>query len=671
MLNKINISPNRQKLIIYVALTVVTLVAFWQVNQYGFVFDDTAYVTDNGNIQSGITLKGVCWAFSTRYVELWNPLVWLSFMLDYNLYGTNASGYHWTNVILHILSTLLLFWLFHRMTGLVWPSAFVAAFFAIHPLHVESVAWIAERKDVLSTFFWILTLCLYTYYAKQPNIRRYLVVCCCFILALMSKPMVVTLPVIMILLDYWPLRRFESHRGNIILWQLKEKSLFFILSAILIIMTLYGTDTHRVTTNPDFQQFPLSSRLANALVSCVIYLGKTFWPHSLSVLYPFPTHIVPWQTAGALLLIVVITTFVFMVRKRLPYLFVGWAWYMIAIFPVIGIIQISFSTPYAMADRYHYLPSIGIAMMVALGVPLFFHNKSTRKKILFPVAGVCLAILAILSWKQCSYWINDVALFDHALQVTKDNYVAHNNLGQALFLKGNLQEAIYHFDQAISANRNYSIAYYNRGNAYAKMGQYQRAIKDYNEAIRINPDYVDAYNNRSVAYLQLGEYQLAINDLNKAINVMPLSANSYHNRGVIYDKLWNYKQAIKDYNEAILRKPDLSDAYYNRGIIYGQHGDYMLAIDDFNKVIDLNPHDAEAYNNRGFTYVQQGRYQSAIDDYTQAIRIKPDYTEAYMNRGVAYFLMGENADGCRDAQRACTLGICRVLEFAKDHGYCR
>ncbi len=249
MLNKINISPGGQKLIVYIVLTVVTLAVFWQVNQYDFInFDDPVYVTENSHIQSGITLDGFRWAFSTRYADLWNPLVWLSFMFDYQLHGLNAGGYHLTNLILHIMSALLLFWLFNRMTGAIWRSAFVAALFALHPLHVESVAWIAERKDVLSAFFWMLTLCLYVYYTEKPVIRRYLLVLFCFACALMSKPMVITLPIVMILLDYWPLDRFQSDKkklsetkiaGIIPLWQLREKIPFFILSAVLVIITLY------------------------------------------------------------------------------------------------------------------------------------------------------------------------------------------------------------------------------------------------------------------------------------------------------------------------------------------------------------------------------------------------------------------------------------------------
>ena len=474
MLNKINIGPDRQRLIIYLVLTVVTFAVFWQVNQYDFInFDDPVYITENLHVQSGITLEGFRWAFSTKYFGLWNPLVWLSFMFDYQLFGLNSGGYHLSNLILHILSTLLLFWLFNRMTGAIWKSAFVAGLFALHPLHVESVAWIAERKDVLSAFFWMLTLCLYVCYTEKPIIRRYLLVLFSFVCALMSKPMVITLPAVMILLDYWPLKRFELKKDNLVLWQFKEKIPFFILSVVVSVITLYAP------YNPSLRYYYLSSRIANAFVSFMIYLEKTFGPHDMSVFYPFPAHIPVWQVLSASLLIIVITTVVIAMVKRLPYLFVGWLWYTITILPVIGIIQIG---NYSMADRYHYLPSIGISVMLAWGIPLLFPRKDMHKKILFPAGIAALVILVVLTWKQCGYWKNSATLFSHSLQVTKNNYLAHNSLGLVLFEEGKIKEAIYH----------------------------------YNQAIRIRPDFARGYNNRGIAYLSQGNNELGCLDAHKA-----------------------------------------------------------------------------------------------------------------------------------------------------------
>ncbi|MCX5848603.1 MAG: tetratricopeptide repeat protein [Deltaproteobacteria bacterium] len=542
MPNKINIIPRKQKLIVYVFLAVVTLAVFWQVNRYDFVnIDDIIYITENNFVRSGITLDGFRWTFITTYAEFWHPLTWLSLMLDSQIYGLNAGGYHVTNLILHILSTLLLFWLFCRMTGAVWKSAFVAALFALHPLHVESVAWIAERKDVLSAFFWMLTLCLYVYYTEKPAIRRYLLVLFFFICALMSKSMVVTLPLILILLDYWPLGRFESKKDNLILWQLKEKIPFLILSAIFSIATIFAQQ------NPTAKNFSLGSRIANVPVSFVTYLEKTFWPHNLAVFYPFSDQLSLWQVLGTALLIIFISIAVIVMIKRLPYLFVGWLWYAITLLPVVGIIQVGRQ---AMADRYTYLPLIGIGIILAWGIPLLFTNEGTRRKILFPTAIAFLVVLAVLSWKQCGHWKNSVELFGHALQVTTNNYLAHNNLGRALVDEGKIEEAINHYNKAILIMPDHILIYNNRGSAYSKLSRYQLAVEDFNEAIRLKPDYADSYSNRGDAYTKLGQYQLAIKDYNKAINLKPYDADFYSRRGAVYLHQGNNKIGCWDAQKA-------------------------------------------------------------------------------------------------------------------------
>jgi tetratricopeptide (TPR) repeat protein len=700
MLNKINITPPKQILIVYIVLILAILAVYWQVNKYDFVnLDDVRYVTENSHIQSGITPDGILWAFSTTHAEFWHPLTWLSLMFDYQLYGLNAGGYHLTNLILHILSTLLLFWLFCRMTGAVWKSAFVAALFALHPMHVESVAWISERKDVLSAFFWMLTLCLYVYYTEKPFIRRYLLVVFSFVCALMSKPIVVTLPVIMILLDYWPLKRFESKKNNLILWQLKEKIPFFVLSAIFSIITLLAQ------YNPSIERlaFPLTSRIANAPVSFVTYLGKTFWPHDLAVFYPFSDQLPIWQVLGATLLIIVISSAVIVMVKRLPYLFVGWIWYAITISPVIGIIQVG---DFAMADRYHYLPSIGIAVMLAWGIPSLIQSEDIRKKILFPAAIAFLTVMSILTWQQCRYWENTIELFKHTLQVTKDNDLAHNNIAYALAEKGKIKEAIDHYSKAISLKPYDVNIYSNRGNAYVKLGQHQQAVEDYNEAIRLKPDYAPAYINRGNAYTELGQYQMAIEDFNKALHLKPDYADTiynnigdvynklgqyqfainnfskaihlnhvyikaYNNRATTYGKLGQYQRAIEDYNEVIRLKPDYPPVYFNRGNAYINLGQYQTAIEDLNKVIRLDPASFDAYNNRAFIYIKLGQYQQALEDYSKAILLKPDYTDAYNNRAIVCFTVGDKLSGCRDAQKACKLGDCKTLEGAKGKGLCR
>ncbi|HQB28365.1 MAG TPA: tetratricopeptide repeat protein, partial [Paludibacter sp.] len=502
--------------------------AFWQVDQFEFInFDDNVYVSENVIVQSGLTKEGFLWAFSTKYFGLWNPLVWLSFMADYQLYGLNAGGYHVTNLIFHILSALLLFWLFHRMTGEIWKSAFVAAFFALHPLHVESVAWISERKDVLSAFFWMLTLCFYVVYTEKQSIQRYLLVVFSFVLALLSKPMVVTLPLIMILLDYWPLKRFENQNrlSDTIVWQLKEKLPLMLLSLLLVVATFYTPGD-----NASYELLPLQTRLANAPVAFVTYLAKTFWPQDMAIFYPFPSQIPVWQITGAILLIATVTAAVIMTVKRLPHLFVGWFWFIITIAPVIGILQIG---DFAMADRYHYLPSIGIGAMLAWGIPHCIKREDRRKNILWPVAIVSLIVLSVLTWEQSVHWKNNIELWNHAIQVTEDNYMAHNNLASALLEKGETEKAMHHYHEAIAINH-YPAAYYNIGVIYYRMGQHQQSIEYFKKAIREKADYAAAYFNLGIVYQTLGLPQQALEQYNEATRLLPAHANAYNNKAFIF-----------------------------------------------------------------------------------------------------------------------------------------
>jgi len=361
------------------------------------------------------------------------------------------------------------------MTGAVWKSAFVAAFFAIHPLRVESVAWIAERKDVLSALFWMLTLCSYVYYTEKPVMKRYWLVCLFFACGFMSKPTVVSLPVIMILLDYWPLRRFESHRGNIILWQLKEKITFFIFSAVFSWITLYA----HWGLSAENWRFSFESRMVNAVIAFVMYLRKIFWPHDLAVCYAFFGDARMWQISGAVLLIIAISTYVILKIKRFPFLFVGWFWYSISILPVIGIIPVGNN---AMADRYIYLPFIGISIMLAWGIPSLIKHEDRRKAILCSSSIILLVILSMAAWHQCRYWKDSVSLFQRALSVTKNNTYGHNGMGSALFLEGKIEDAMVH----------------------------------YNEAIRLNPYYAEPYNNRAFVYLNQGKQKLGCEDARKA-----------------------------------------------------------------------------------------------------------------------------------------------------------
>jgi len=586
MTNKL---PSQNKILfIYIALAIAVLAVYWQTNHFVFVnFDDDIYVFGNGFIQSGITMDGIRWAFSTTYAEFWHPLTWLSLMFDYQLHGLNPGGYHFTNLLLHLLSTFMLFWLFRRMTGAIWSSAFVAAFFALHPLHVESVAWVSERKDVLSAFFWMLTLCLYVFYTEKPVLNRYLLILLSFVCGLMSKPMIVTLPVVLLLLDYWPLDRLQRRRnvpvstaeniqvstkpkqknkkskkeevkkntstavkqslpesrlwGIVPLWQLREKIPFFILSAIFSIITIYAQ------YKPDVKHHSLISRSASAAVSFIAYLEKTFWPQNLSFFYPFSTQIPLWQVTGAVLLILAVTTALIIMLKRLPCLAVGWFWYAVTLLPVCGIMQ---NVEFSMADRYTYLPSIGIAVMLAWGLPFLLPSAAARKNILFPAAITVVVVLAILSWKQCGYWNGSSGLFSHALRVTKDNDTAHNNLAAFLWEEGKFEEALQHYNEAIRIKSGDAYCYYNRGLAYFKLDRQQQAIEDYSKAIQLKPDFAEAFNSKGLSYNKLGQPQKAIENFSKAIDLKQDYVKAYINRGITYLNQRDTKLGCPDIQKA-------------------------------------------------------------------------------------------------------------------------
>jgi tetratricopeptide (TPR) repeat protein len=401
------------------------------------------------------------------------------------------------------------------MTHEIWKSAFIAAFFALHPLHVESVAWISERKDVLSAFFWMLTLCCYVYYTEKPIIKRYLLVLFSFVLALMSKPMVITLPVIMMLLDYWPLKRFQSQKENVLLWQFKEKLPLLMLSIIFSIITIYAQ------YKPPVKIIPLNERLTNASFSFLTYLERIFWPQNLSFFYSFPEQMHFWKISGTVLLIIIASLAVTILARRFPYLFVGWFWYAIIIAPVLGI---TYTGVHWMHDLYTYLPSIGIVIGMAWGLPALVMKYKIMKNIIFPLTIVLLAILSVFSWKQTGYWRNSIELFTHALHLKEDNYLAHDQRGIAYGQAGQYQQAISDFNRAIELNPDYYKGYNNRGFAYAKTGQYQNAVNDYSEAIRLKPDYAKAYDNRAMAHLNQGNYLWGCRDAQKACELGACSA---------------------------------------------------------------------------------------------------------------------------------------------------
>lgn len=622
----------RRETIICLLLIVVTLVVFWQVRKHDFVdFDDDVYVTRNIHVQSVITKDSIVWAFTTTREANWHPLTWLSHMVDYQLFGLDPKGHHLTSVLFHLANTLLCFLVLTRMTGANWRSAFVAALFALHPLHVESVAWVAERKDVLSTLFWMLTLWAYTFYVERPEPKRYLLVLLTFTLGLMAKPMLVTLPFVLVLLDYWPLGRFHGYQfgastlsvcasSNNKNWRSRatllvlEKSPFFALAAVSSIVTLLAQQAGGAVKS--FVVFPPTVRVANAVVSYVSYIGKTIWPHHLAPFYPHPGNSLPlWQVAGSLLLLVCISVLLLRRAEKFPYFIVGWLWYLVTLLPVIGLVQVG---EQAMADRYTYVPLLGLFIMIAWGASEFASNWPYRRIAFVLAATVMLPALAVCTSKQLSHWSNTVTLFEHTLKVTADNYFAHTQLGIAFAARGELDTAIGHYSKALQIKPDYAIAHNNLGLAWEGKGRIQEAIRSYSKALQIKPDLAGAHSNLGNALQQQGKLD----------------------------------EAIRNFFRALQLKPDVPEVHYNMGNVLARQGEMEQAIVHLSRAVQLKPDFAEAYNNLGAVLSYQGKYQEAIDYFTEALRIKPDYLEARNNLEITLRKAGNSSEGTPETKVA-------------------
>ncbi len=490
----------RSRLPLYIGLllTLVTLVTFLPVTGHDFVrFDDPLYVTRNPQVQAGLTGEGLVWALTANVASNWHPLTLVSHMLDCQLYGMNPRGHHLTSLLLHVLNTVLLFEVLRRMTGSTWRSAAVAALFGLHPTHVESVAWVAERKDVLSGFFWILTMGAWHRYTQEPSRKRYLLVMICLALGLMSKPMVVTLPAVLVLLDLWPL-----NRGI----RIKDKLPLFALSIASAVATVVAQSYSLAST----EAFPVSHRFFNAVLSYVRYLWMTIAPHGLAVFYPMPLTFSAWQVALAAVLLVILTALAFVAVRRAPYVTVGWLWYLGTLVPVIGLIQVGGQ---AMADRYTYLPSIGLFLIVAWALP-------ERKISMVAVAAAVLA-LAVGTRLQLRHWINSETLFRHTAAVTERNYLAHLNLAQILAEQNRQAESLDQFRQALAIRPGMWQTHASLGNSLRRWGRPTEALPSMRRAIALRPNDGKLHHSYAMALDDLGRTDEAIAELRKAVELSP------------------------------------------------------------------------------------------------------------------------------------------------------
>jgi len=539
-------------------LAAITFAVFGQTLRHGFVnFDDGLYVYENPVVQKGLTWGGFRWALTYGQIGHWHPLTWLSHMLDCQWYGLQAGGHHLTNILLHAAAAILLFLVLRRMTGFLWRSAFVAAVFAIHPLRVESVAWVAERKDVLSAFFFMLTLGAYVRYVRRPpSMIRYGAVVLCFALGLLSKNMLVTMPFVLLLLDYWPLNRLASFTPQVLLQRVAEKIPLFVLTAGSCVATALVPEK---LTAAD--KLPFGLRLENAVVSCVTYLWQMIHPSGLACVYPNPTNYLPfWQVAGALGLLLAISGAAWAFRRTHPWLVVGWLWYLGMMIPVIGMVQISY---YAHADRYTYLPQIGLYLMLTWTAADLCAGWRHRRVLLGGLSTVILVALIFCAHTQTLYWRNSEVLWAHTLACTSDNYIAHYNLGDALIKKRRMDEAIAHFQTALQIKPDYAEAHDNLGNALFQKGRVDEAITHYQTALQIRPDNAKAHNNLAIALFQTGRVNEAITHYQTALQIKPDYAEAHNNLGNALFQKGRVDEAITHYQTALQIKPDYVEAHNN------------------------------------------------------------------------------------------------------------
>lgn len=693
----------------------ITFITYLPALNNGFVsWDDGLYVYKNLHIQS-LDFRFVKWCFTAVVASLWHPLTLISLASDYAVWGLNPFGYHLTNVLFHTANTFLVFVLALRLIecGITQNSklktqnfsliaaSITALLFGIHPVHVESVAWISERKDVLSAFFFLLTLISYIKYVSMADSKRfrfYILSIMLFIFALLSKPMVVMLPIVLLILDYYPCKRLTAGEGSRNAKSvIYEKIPFFVLSLLAAVITIWAH--HSSGALPTLEKISLGTRILSAMRGYIFYLTKMIMPLDLAPLYPYPANgsVFTFEHIGFSALLLIITYYAFRYAKRGNPFTAAWLYYLITLVPVIGIVQVGAQ---AAADRYTYLPSLGPFLLISLGISVVFERRYR-----FTIGSSLILISALLSYKtikQTAVWQDSMALWSHEIKLYPNAQLAHNNIGLAHLGLGDYRQAIISFSRAIELDLKYSTPYLNRGVAYFKIGNYQQAIRNldiaiglnprfaeayynrglvfselenyqqamiaFNKATELNPGYIGVYYKRGSIYNKLGNYQQAIEDYNKAIELDPLDSKTYYNRGNTHSSLGNYDDAIRDYSKAIEIDPRYVKAYNNRGLAFADLGDYRQAIKDYDKVIKFDSGDADAYYNRGIAFKRSGAYHQAIDDFNTAIKLNPDDAAVHYHLGLAYNLLSDLPQSLVHYKKAASLGLKQAQDYLRNQG---
>ena len=642
-----------------VLLGLVTLWLYWPATRCDFIiYDDPDYVTENPWVQAGLTAGNVGWALTTGHAGNWHPLTWLSLMLDEDLFGSHAAGFHFTNLILHAANAMLLFWLLRRLTGARWRSATVAALFAWHPLQVESVAWVAERKSVLCLCFGLLALLAYERYARareaarrdpgaaragaRPIALSYGLAWCCFALGLMSKPMLVTWPFVLLLLDYWPLGCWQPGRRRALVL---EKIPFLALTVAVCAVNLAVQKSGGAVVAAN--NLPWDARLGNALISYVRYLGKLFWPADLAVIYPYPGHY--WPLGEVLLaagLLAGLTLLVWANRRRYPFLLMGWLWFGGTLVPVIGLVQ---AGTQAMADRYVYIPLVGLLVMLVWGGYELMRGWRGQAPVLSVAVLAAVSFSLALTRQQLGCWRNSQTLFRHAVAVTDDNFIAHSILGVVLFGQGQTNAGINELTTAIRLEPNYAEAHGNLGFVWLNLGQTDAAMREFQTAIRLMPKFAEAHRGLALEFDQLGQTAAAAREYEESLRLRPDAADVQNSLGLDLEKLGRPEAAIALYRQAIRLLPSRAETHNNLGMVLARQGQPEAALNEFQEALRLNPDYVIAHYNLGIFYGVNGRIDEAIREFQAAVRIQPDFTNAQINLALALSLKKNSPAGSSPA----------------------
>ena len=701
------------------ALVISTLLAYEPIRHNDFVnYDDTSYITENTHIAHGITQQSVMWSFTEAYSANWHPLTWLSHMLDYRLFGLNPLGHHSVSVLIHITNALLLFLILRNITdstsspqaGTTWASAFVAAVFALHPLQVESVAWASERKTVLSGLFWLLTMAAYIHYARKPGLGRYMLLLFVFGLCIMTKPTVVTLPFVLLLLDYWPLGRLKwcqevqnipkkSWQPKVSFeWLIIEKIPLLAFSAVISVITFLAQQQWGAVASLD--KIPLDYRIANAFASYIKYIGKTIWPSGLTVFYP-PSHsnLLNIATVISVLLFIVISAISIYTGRRRKYIATGWLWFAGTLIPMIGLVQ---AGAQAMADRYMYISMLGLLIIIAMAVKELIEKRPRLKTVAAVMGVISLSCLLVLTRMQIRHWQNSITLYEYALKVTKNNATVENNYGSALLATDRLDEAISHFKKALSITPKMPEAEDNLGKAYLNKKKYNEAVVCFNEAIKRNNNSAETHYNLATALIMLHKYNDAVKHLTKALKLDPNCPDARSRMGTALLGSGRIEEAILCFNELLKQNKGSAEIHYNLGLALSAQRKYDDAVKHYAKALEMDPkypyaHDrigvallatgkldeaiehlkeglatspdqAETYTNLATAYIKQNRYEPAIENWTMAVGLKPNDVAALNNLGWVLATCGEvtteNANkAIKLAQHACELTGYNDAEF--------